>query len=129
MTDSEVGVTIDYNDTEISIFMRLVVLLYADDTVIVAESENDLQYTFDRFYTYCQQWKLDVNASKTRVVIFGAKKIKKIEFRIGDQIIEVTDKYKYLGISFSQSRSFFECKKAHCRASEESNVSPLFSDK
>ena len=25
--------------------MRLVVLLYADDTVIVAKSENDLQYT------------------------------------------------------------------------------------
>ena len=55
MTNSEVGVTIDYNDTEISIFMRLVVLLYADDTVIVAKSENDLQYTFDRFYAYCQQ--------------------------------------------------------------------------
>ena len=111
MTNSEVGVTIDYNDTEISIFMRLVVLLYADDTVIVAKSENDLQYTFDRFYTYCQQWKLKVNASKTKVVIFGAKKIYKYEFRIGNQIIEVTDKYKYLGIYFSQSRSFLNARK------------------
>ena len=49
MTNSEVGVTIDYNYTEISIFMRLVVLLYADDTVIVAKSENDLQYSFEGF--------------------------------------------------------------------------------
>ena len=54
--------------------MKLSVLLYADDTVIMANNEADLQFSLDRFNEYCQEWKLNVNIDKTKVVIFGARK-------------------------------------------------------
>ena len=97
------------------------VLLYADDTVILASNENDLQHTLDKFFDYCQAWRLRVNINKTKVLIFGARRTNSYSFHLGDNVIEITDKYKYLGIYFSQSRSFFveQAKKAmhllYCR--------------
>jgi hypothetical protein len=46
------------------------VLLYADDTVILAESAEDLQLALNEFFIYCTQWKLNVNVEKTKIMIF-----------------------------------------------------------
>ena len=105
------GIRIDVDTEYMSLFIRLVVLLYADDTIILASSETDLQYSLDKFFDYCQTWKLSVNISKTKVLIFGARKTDAYSFHLGDQEIEITDKYKYLGIYFSQSRSFLNARK------------------
>ena len=45
---------------------KLFVLLYASDTVIIAESRTDLQNQFNIFAEYCQKWKLEVNVEKTK---------------------------------------------------------------
>ena len=45
-------------------FLKLFVLLYADDIVIFSESSEDLQKGLDILYEYCQRWKLTVNAKK-----------------------------------------------------------------
>lgn len=92
-------------------FLKLIVLLYADDTVILANNDLDLQFSFDRFNAYCQTWKLKVNIDKTKIIIFGARKINSYNFSLGDNCIEITDKYKYLGVYFSQSRSFLNARK------------------
>jgi hypothetical protein len=49
--------------------------LYADDTVIIAESENDLQNALNTFNLYCDQWKLKINVDKTKVLIFSKGEI------------------------------------------------------
>ena len=49
--------------------------------------------------------------SKTKVVIFGAQKTDSYKFSLGGNDIEITDRYKYLGIIFSQSRSFLNARK------------------
>ena len=38
--------------------------VYADDTVLVAESSEDLQKTIDRFHFYCKRWNLKMNIDK-----------------------------------------------------------------
>jgi hypothetical protein len=43
-----------------------------DDTVILSESESDLQAQLDAFHEYCLTWKLKVNIDKTKIVIFGS---------------------------------------------------------
>ena len=53
------------------LYVKLVVLLYADDTVIISESAGDLQHAYNEFYTYCNQWKLTVNVEKTKVMVFS----------------------------------------------------------
>ena len=67
--------------------------------------------TLDKFFDYCQTWKLRVNINKTKVLIFGARRTNSYSFHLGDNVIEITDKYKYLGIYFSQSRSFLNARK------------------
>jgi hypothetical protein len=43
------------------IFTQIVVLLYADDTVIFSESLECMQKALDIFQEYCNLWKLSVN--------------------------------------------------------------------
>ena len=40
--------------------------LYADDTIIMAESEQDLQVVFDATFSYCKLWNMELNTSKPR---------------------------------------------------------------
>ena len=47
-------------------FELLCLLLYADDTVIISEFEEQLQYTPSCTYTYCLENELSVNMSKLK---------------------------------------------------------------
>ncbi len=48
----------------------MVVGLYADDTVLSAESEWMLQRIVDEFERVCKRRKLKVNAGKSKVMVF-----------------------------------------------------------
>ena len=58
------------SDNYVEVFLRMYVLLYADDTIIMAENENELQAALNTTYEYCNQWHLTVNIDKTQVVVF-----------------------------------------------------------
>ncbi len=48
--------------------------LYADDTVLLAESEGMLQRIVDEFHRVCKRRRLKVNAGKSKVMVFeGAR--------------------------------------------------------
>jgi len=53
------------------IYLKLFVILYADDTVLMAESDSELQTLLDTFYRYCITWKMKVNVDKTKIMIFS----------------------------------------------------------
>ena len=93
------------------VYMKLFTLLYADDTVLIAESPTDMQQCLNAFVSYCQVWKLTINKDKTKLMIFGARKTSNIAFKIDGEIIETVAKYKYLGIFFTQSGSFLNARK------------------
>ena len=44
-------------------------LLFADDTAIVAESEEQLQCLVSEFGTVCERRKLRVNVNKSKVLV------------------------------------------------------------
>ncbi len=44
--------------------------LFADDTVLLAESEGDLQRVVHEFYSVCKRRKLKVNAGESKVMVF-----------------------------------------------------------
>ena len=56
---------------KISSFM----LMYADDTVLHANSETMLHTLCDNLSVYCNKWKIDVSTSKTKICIFERNKI------------------------------------------------------
>ena len=60
--------------------LKLCILFYAEDTVLMSESASDLQKSLDVFAEYCDLWKLQVNIAKTRVVIFSKGPMTKRKF-------------------------------------------------
>ena len=40
------------------------VLLFADDTIVLAENENKLQTALDNVHQYCTRYNLSVNINK-----------------------------------------------------------------
>lgn len=57
-------------EDELMLYMKLCLLFYADDTVIMTETADDLQKALDEFHVYCSQWKLNVNVEKTKILVF-----------------------------------------------------------
>lgn len=51
---------VDIQDEDLNIYLILVDILYADDTVIFADNEERFKSVLDTFYNYCQLWKLDI---------------------------------------------------------------------
>ena len=95
------------SDDDIEVFVRLFVLLYADDTIVLAESEQELQDALIGVYEYCDQWQLKVNVDKTKIVIFSRGKIRKHRnFFFGALPIDVVDEYTYLGMVCNYDGTF-----------------------
>ena len=94
-------------------YLNLIILLYADDTVHFNDSETGLQYALNTFTDYCAKWKLQVNTSKIKYIIFHSRGNinNRLRFTFGENEIEIIKYYKYLGIHFSQSGSFAQAKK------------------
>jgi hypothetical protein len=95
------------NPSSLETYLHLFVLLYADDTIVLGESPEELQQALSGLYDYCQQWHLDVNIDKTKIVMFSRGKIrKKPVFTFGEKEIEVQDSYVYLGTTFTYNGKF-----------------------
>ena len=45
-------------------------LLYADDLIILSKTEHGLRQSLKNLETYCRQWKLQINITKTKILIF-----------------------------------------------------------
>ena len=62
-------------DAEVVVYLKLHLLLYADDTVILAETPNDLQISLNSMAEACKDCKLSINVTKTQVMTFSKGKI------------------------------------------------------
>ena len=95
------------SDDDIEVYLRLYILLYADNTVIFAESDRELQAALNAMFLYCKSWDLEVNPSKTKITIFSNRKQNQnIVFMYNGQALEIDDKFVYLGAQFSYNGRF-----------------------
>ena len=81
--------------------------------MIFSDSKDGLQHALNAFSDYCDKWRLTVNTSKTKIIIFNSRGRQKqnTKFTLKGSEIEITNEYKYLGIYFSQSGAFATAKK------------------
>ena len=87
--------------------MKLFVLLYAADTVILSENEHELQQALYGVYNYYLKHGLHINIDKIKIVIFFGGKMKKYPvFNYGDSIIEVVNDYACLGVTTNYNNKF-----------------------
>ena len=83
-------------------------LLYADDIVIIAETEKIMQELLDKVSLWCKKWQLAINQSKTKIMHFRKLRTKQstVKFKIGSIELDYTEKYKYLGVTFDDMLTF-----------------------
>ena len=55
---------IEIPDSDLQTFLKLLIILYADDTVLFANSKENLQKCLNGLEHYCDKWKLKINAEK-----------------------------------------------------------------
>ena len=85
------GVRCNFNADDIAVYFKMYLMLYANDTIIVSDNAESFQSCLDTFHTYCVDWKLTVNGSKTKIIIFGARKTEKFSLKFGETILEIVD--------------------------------------
>ena len=85
-------------------------LLYADDLLLISTSAEGLQQSLDRLSKYRQDWRLKINPTKTKVIVFQKKSrksaIDKHNFMVSNENIEIVNNYTYLGVKFSANGNF-----------------------
>ena len=83
-------------------------LLFADDTALISDTITGLQSKLNILYSQCKRLGIEVNLSKTNIVVFrkGGHLSKYEQWQYGENKIEVVNSYKYLGIDFSTRMSF-----------------------
>ncbi|CAG2256342.1 unnamed protein product [Mytilus edulis] len=100
-------------ETELDCYLKLFIILYADDTVLLSESQVDLQKQLDTLSEYCELWKLKVNVQKSKIVIFSKGRLpNNIKFNYKDIVLEIVNEFTYLGVLFRRTGSFLKAKKA-----------------
>ncbi|CAG2255684.1 unnamed protein product [Mytilus edulis] len=91
-----VGINIDEENVSI--------LLYADDLVLLAGSESDLQVLLDGLQLWCAENKMTINHNKSNVVHFRPNSTPRTinSFKCGELDINVVGKYTYLGLVLTE---------------------------
>ena len=94
-------------NSEDIVLLKLFVLLYADDTIILAENEIELQLALNKVYEYCMMFKLSVNITKTKIIVFSRGKVRRAPtFHYGTHVVEVVSDYVYLGITMNYNNKY-----------------------
>ena len=88
INDRQCGIKID--DLFVSI------LLYADDIELIAPDELKLQQMLDVVTSWCSEWELYINASKTQIVLFTNPSVQRgnFIFPCSNSNIEYVESYK-----------------------------------
>jgi hypothetical protein len=82
--------------------VKLGCLIYADDLVILSESPLGIQNSLNKLAMYCKRWKLEINISKSKIMIASSRTTKTdYIFTINGNELEKVKRYKYLGMYLS----------------------------
>ena len=85
------------------------IMLYADDIVLVSESQGGLQRHLQVLEDFCMQRGLTVNLGKTKVMIFHTSQqgMAHASFTFARGPVEIVTSYVYLGVTFSTAATHF----------------------
>lgn len=99
---------LNFGDELVNMYLKLLVIMYADDTAILCDTEAGMKQALLALKSYCGDWRLGVNCRKTKIVIFsrGRVDINNYDFRLEEENVEVVSDYRYLGIIFNYNGNF-----------------------
>ena len=109
------GLGVDIS-TEFNAAIIVNVLLYADDIVLIAGNECDLQSLIFIVEKWCKNWRLELNLTKTNVMhVRNCQKAQsKFWFIFDFKSVPYCTQYKYLGTTINQYLSFKSTSESLC---------------
>jgi hypothetical protein len=115
-----IGILDDSDTMPVRIMQRAIhALMYADDIILLAYTEGELQKKIEILRKFLQDNGLRVNLSKTKSMIFSTGKIKSRRvLKWQDESIERVSSYVYLGVPFSENLNFRRAKEHFFRKAE-----------
>ena len=83
-------------------------LFYADDIVLIAKCERELQLILNAVDAWCKKWRMTINIDKTNIVHFRPRNtnLTEFNFKIGNSDLDKVNRYKYLGIMIDEFLTF-----------------------
>ena len=75
----------------------ILLLLFAENLVLVSQSESGLQAQLNALHAFCVNRGLTDNLAKTKAVIYNQRAYK-ANLVFAGQAVEQADRYKYLGL-------------------------------
>ena len=87
---------------------KLSCLLYADDLILLSQSQVGLQNSVNTLSHFCSTWNMEINMKKTKVMTFQKKSRRNTQTQImfNGNKLENTNEYTYLGIKMTSSGNF-----------------------
>ena len=77
-------------------------LMFADDTVLLGDSEEKLERLVQEFGRVCRRRKLSVNETKSKITKIGKNgEANGVDISLNDRRIEEVETYRYLGVDMS----------------------------
>ena len=83
--------------------LKMLILLYADDTVIFSKTYSDMKHALCIFSDYCTKWGLTINEVKSKIVVFGRDRPNYI-FQLNGKSLEKVKTFN--GLSHKDQRSY-----------------------
>ena len=74
-------------------------IMYADDTVIIASTEEQLSILMNELVSKRKLYDIEVNMSRTKVKVVSRNGVEHANISIDGQRIESISSYKYLGVT------------------------------
>ncbi len=75
-------------------------LLFADDVVVLATSDQDLQHALGRFAAECEVVGMRISASKSEAMVLSRKRVA-FPLQVGGVLLPQVEEFKYLGVLFT----------------------------
>ena len=77
-------------------------VLYADDQILMATSEDELQTMAYQLNIIARKNKMTISSTKTKSMAMCGNHIQRVNIVINDNIIEQVTDFKYLGYRISE---------------------------
>ena len=85
-------------------------ILYAEDQVLMATSEDDLQTMAQHLNFITRKYKMTISSTKTKSMATWGNHLQRVKIVINDNIIEQVTDFKYLGDRISEYKSNLQDK-------------------
>ena len=87
--------------------INLFLLMYADDTILIAETSEHLQEMMDTLQTWTNEYGLTVNINKTKIIVLRSSwQLGNETFFYNGEQVEIVNTFSYLGLYLHYNGKF-----------------------